>query len=185
MAYIEQNIAISALTIRDQREVLRLVDESLQGSQGFFEELTILSAASELPNKAAGPVHEYNGPAYGLIGGCILPDPCVDLIAFDNKLDVDMKQGIEKQRLFDSGKTSFPIDNGVLRYIKGSACGIKSQSVGSGFDHLNYNAQRLFDTGKECVACLGKVTTAVSATVNCSLTIVDGFIRSVTFISRD
>jgi hypothetical protein len=95
-----------------------------------------------------------------------------------------MKQGIEKQCLFDAGEASFPTEKGVLRHIKGSTRGIESKSVSSGLDHLDYNAQRLFDTSKECVAGLGKVPVTIGATIDCSPTIVEGFISSVLLISR-
>jgi len=84
MTDIEQDIAISALTIRNQGEVLRLVNESFQGSQGFIEKFAVLLSTPEFPKKTTGPVHEYNCPAKRFIRGCILPDSCIDLIAFDN-----------------------------------------------------------------------------------------------------
>jgi hypothetical protein len=179
MANIEQNIAISALAIRNQGEFLRLVNEQFQCSQCFFKEFAILPAASEFPKKTAGPVHKYNSPAQGLIGGSILSDFCIDLIAFDDEFEVGMKQSVKKQHLFDPVEAGFPIDKGVLRHIKGSARGIESKAFGSGFDYLNYNAQRFSDAGKECVKSLGEVLATARTLINCSYVGTGGFIKSV------
>jgi hypothetical protein len=183
MANIEQDISISALAIRNQGEVLRLVNELFQCPQSFFEKLAIFPAASEFPKKTAGPVHEYDCPTQGRIGGSILSDFCIDLVAFYDELEIGMKQSIEKQCLFDSSEAGFPSDKSVLRHTKGSARGIESKSFGSGLDHLNYNAQRFSDAGKEGVAGFGKESVTVNALVDCSLAGAGGFISGMFFIS--
>ena len=90
-----------------------------------------------------------------------------------------MKQGVEKQRLFDAGEARFPIEKSIFRNIKGSTRGIESESIGPGLDHLNDKTQRFFDAGKEGIAGLGKVPATVGAIMDCPQTIVNRFISGV------
>ena len=90
-----------------------------------------------------------------------------------------MKQGVEKQRLFDAGEARFPIEKSIFRNIKGSTRGIESKSIGPGLDHLNDKAQRFFYAGKEGIAGLGKVPTTVGAIMDCPQTIINRFISGV------
>lgn len=90
-----------------------------------------------------------------------------------------MKQGVEKQCLFDAGEAQFPIDKSIFRNIKGSTRGIESESIGSGLYHLNDKAQRFFYAGKKGIAGLGKVPTTVGAIMDCPQTIINRFISGV------
>ncbi len=167
MANTEQDVAISALAIRKQGEVSRLVNELFKCPQGFFEQIAALSAASELPKKTAGPVHGYNCPTQGLVGGSILSDFCIDLVAFHDEPKTGLKQGMEKQGLLNSCEAGFPIDKSVLRHVEGSARGIGPKSFGPCLDCLDYSAQRFSDAGKKGIAGPGKVSAAADAPIDC------------------
>jgi len=90
-----------------------------------------------------------------------------------------VKQGVEKQRLFDAGEARFPIEKSIFRNIKGSTRGIESESIGPGLDHLNDKTQRFFDAGKEGITGLGKVPATVGAIMDCPQIIVNRCISGV------
>ena len=69
IADIEQDVAIPWLSIRDQRDIFRLVNEFAHSADGFSEELSILFATLQLPKKTAGSVYENHSPSDGFIRG--------------------------------------------------------------------------------------------------------------------
>jgi len=107
----------------------------------FFKKLAIFFAALEFPKEAAGPVHENYSSTKGVFGWRIFAYSPIDLVAFNDELGISVKQGVEQQGLFDSGKMAHPVEGGVLGQTKGSACGIEFHAFGSG---LNYKENKAY-----------------------------------------
>jgi hypothetical protein len=134
-----------------------------------------------LLKKATGPVHKHYGPTKGFVRGYILVNPYIDLIAFDDELQIGVKQGIEQQSLFHCRKTTFPIQKRIFGQIKGSACRIQSQPLGSGLEDSHYEAHRFPDPRYESVGRRRKEPFTVGAAVNIFATVVFSLINSVSF----
>ena len=62
MAYLKEQIAITALTICKETQVMSLSRNLVQCLDRLFKESSILLATISLPNESTGSVHEQYGP---------------------------------------------------------------------------------------------------------------------------
>jgi len=77
MAYLKEQIAIAALTIRKETQIMGLSRELLQGLERLLKEFSIFLATIYLPNEPTGSIEQEYGPPRGRIWRDILLDLCI------------------------------------------------------------------------------------------------------------
>ena len=63
MAYLKEQISITALTICKETQVMRLSRNLVQGLDCLLKEPAILLATVSLPDESTGSIHEQYGPS--------------------------------------------------------------------------------------------------------------------------
>ena len=62
MAYLKEQIAIAALTIRKETQIMGLSCDLVQGLDRLLKELALFLATIDLPNEPTGSIEQEYGP---------------------------------------------------------------------------------------------------------------------------
>jgi hypothetical protein len=62
MAYLKEQMAITALTIRKDTQIVGLSRNPVSGLDRLLQEFSLLLATLSLPNEPTGSIHEHYGP---------------------------------------------------------------------------------------------------------------------------
>jgi len=157
MAYLTEQSAVAACTIRTETQIMGLSCDLVQGRDRLVQAFSSFLATISVPNDPTGAISYSYGPPRGLRWRDMLLDLCRGVISFSHPREELMNPGREEEDLREIAQLSFPSQDGMRGFLKGARRSMEPHTLGTCFAHLPEHADRSFHAGHEGLFRLGKV----------------------------